>query len=122
MMDRYKLNDAGEPERCDDLIEWASAYEKSDRNVARTHLEGGVMVSTVFLAIDHGWPEVYDERVYRPVLYETMVFGGEHDGATERYCTKSEALEGHDFMVKMVEGRLLPAPALKLIVGGLDGE
>lgn len=47
-------------------------------------------VSTVFLGIDHsfgyGGP---------PVLFETMIFGGEQDGYQERCCTYDEAIAMH---------------------------
>lgn len=35
-----------------------------------------------------------------PLLYETMVFGGEADGECARYSTRTEALAGHGRMVK----------------------
>lgn len=46
-------------------------------------------VSTVFLSIDHA----YDGGL--PVLFETMIFGGEHDEYQERYHTWEEAEYGH---------------------------
>ena len=52
-------------------------------------LPGNVVVSTVFLGIDHcmtGGP---------PVLFETMIFGGVHADYQERYTTYADALEGH---------------------------
>lgn len=50
---------------------------------------GDVRVSTIFLGIDHGWGEG------PPQLFETMVFGGPHDGDQERYASWEEAAEGH---------------------------
>jgi hypothetical protein len=46
------------------------------------------VVSTVFLGIDHGFGD-------DPILFETMVFGGEYDGIQKRYSTWDEAVEGH---------------------------
>ena len=46
-------------------------------------------VSTVFLSMDHGFGKG------RPVLYETMIFGGPRDQYQERYCTRAEAEAGH---------------------------
>jgi hypothetical protein len=56
-----------------------------------------VRISTVFLGLDHaimpfGAPE----------LYETMIFGGEHDQDQWRYATRAEALVGHRHAVEQV--------------------
>ena len=60
-----------------------------------------VRVSTVFLGLDHGVPWNKDKR---PVLWETMIFGGEHDQYQDRYTSYEDALEGHqkaiDFITK----------------------
>jgi len=49
----------------------------------------GEHISTVFLAIDHGMGG-------QPVLYETMVFGGDENGGhDERHHTRREAEEYH---------------------------
>ena len=53
-------------------------------------------VSTVFLGIDHNFGEG------KPLLFETMVFGGKLDEETERYSTWEEAVEGHNHMVEKV--------------------
>ena len=55
---------------------------------------GEVTVSTVWLGIDHGF-NFDDPDNYRPVIFETMIFGGEHDDAMMRYCTDEEAVKGH---------------------------
>lgn len=56
-----------------------------------------VQVSTVFLGMDHGWGISAE-----PVLWETMVFGGELDGEMSRYSSFDDALEGHHEMVERV--------------------
>ena len=59
--------------------------------------EGEVMVSTVFShGICHRWGDEGD-----PVLWETMIFGGEHDQYQERYTSYEDALEGHKAAVKL---------------------
>ena len=40
----------------------------------------------------------------RPILFETMIFGGEHDQYQERYATREEAVEGHARAVAPVTG------------------
>ena len=94
MNGKYILVD-GEP--CEaDLMTWATWFESADRIIARTE-QGGVMVSTVFLGVDHNFsPEG------APVLWETMVIGGPLDGEQDRYTSLAAAQEGHDKMVERV--------------------
>ena len=102
-VDKYILNDAGEPVKCDGLMEWARWFESDfdKRRVARTELPGGVTVSTVFLGIDHNWGSGG-----MPVLYETMIFGGRHDECQWRCSTREEALERHAAAVLLAETAL----------------
>ena len=80
------------------LEEWGLFMEeRGSRTVARTELENNVLVSTVFLGIDHGWGDGI------PVLFETMIFGGVHDQDMWRYCTWDEAVAGHASTVEMVK-------------------
>ena len=62
---------------------------------------GALDVSTVFLSMDHGLAGRIGDGT--PVLFETMVFGGEHDGYQERYHTYDEAEEGHKRICEMVD-------------------
>lgn len=62
------------------------------RRVDRTTI-GDVRVSTVFLGVDHG------HGSDRPILFETMIFGGERHEEQRRYCTWQEAEEGHRELV-----------------------
>lgn len=80
------------------LMQWAQWYETADRRVAKTTI-GEIDVSTVFLGIDHS----FGDRV--PILFETMVFGGELDERMERYATWQDAEEGHRRWVKKVEAK-----------------
>lgn len=88
----------------DDVLVWAEWFERpfdQTRLVARTEV-GGVHVSTVFLALDHGWGGV-------PRLFETMIFL-EHDSRLparlndyqRRYATWDESEAGHRHAVKLV--------------------
>lgn len=47
-------------------------------------------ISTVWVGIDHGFG--YSAR---PLIFETMVFGGPLDEETLRYSTLEEAVHGH---------------------------
>lgn len=57
---------------------------------------GGVLVSTVFLGIDHQ----YDDGP--PVLWESLVFGGPLDGQQRRYTSRDAALVGHQDLCRQV--------------------
>lgn len=95
MSDKYILKDKT-PVKCDNLIEWAVWYEKADKHVGKTDLPGGIQISTVFLGLDHAFCGK------EPLLFETMIFGGEHNEYQERYSTWEQAEAGHKRAVEMV--------------------
>ena len=65
--------------------------------VERTEI-GNVKVSTVFLGIDHSFG-----AGSKPVLFETMIFGGKYDQYQVRYHTWDEARKGHQVAVELVK-------------------
>lgn len=79
-----------------DCLTWAKWFERAkNRVIARDAFED-VLVSTVFLGLDHQWiPDL------PPLLFETMIFGGRHDQYQARYSTYDEALEGHRFALQL---------------------
>jgi len=82
-----------------DLLEWARWFDDlKNRVVQLDEIRPGVRVSTVFLGIDHAFGRG------RPLLFETMVFGGVHDEYQERYGTWDEAVSGHARAVAMARG------------------
>lgn len=85
----------------DDLNEWGIFFESSDRIVAQDTIND-ILVSTVFIGLDHGF------NSQRPVVFETMIFGGEFDQHQERYCTWNEALSGHIRCVEMIKPKTIP--------------
>lgn len=87
MSDKYILEN-GQPVPCNDLPEWAQQFGSAERVIAQDQL-GDVLVSTVFLGLDHSFGGAV------PILYETMIFGGPHDGYQERYATRDDAEAGH---------------------------
>ena len=87
MNGQYILN-GKTPVECNDLMEWAKQMEGKNRIVEQSQL-GGVKVSTVFLGLDHSFGDG------QPLLFETMIFRGEHDQYQDRYSTWDEAVEGH---------------------------
>ncbi|SRR5216683_5278951 len=90
MSDKYIL-DGHTPVPCDDLFEWGRWIEehRDERIVKQDTLAGDVLVSTVFLGLDHSFGRG------KPVLFETMIFGLDDDKYQRRYSTWGDALEGH---------------------------
>src|SRR5687768_2382957 len=95
MTKHYILDEQGKPKMAD-IETWARWWQGTDRRVAVTEVSDDVRVSTVFLGSDHNW--IGGE----PILWETLVFGGELDGEMERYSTVEEAVEGHEKVVEKV--------------------
>lgn len=84
-----------------DVRLWAAFFEDdTKRRVATDTFEDGtIVVSTVFLGLDHSFdPDA------PPVLFETMIFGGPHNEYQERYETWAQAVKGHVRAVKLVQG------------------
>lgn len=93
---QYVLDEHGEPQPCADLLTWGRWLQSAKRHVKQDTI-GDVRISTVFLGLDHGWP-----RGAPPVLWETMIFGGPHDGYQERYSSRAAAEAGHRRAVELV--------------------
>ncbi len=81
-----------------ELMEWAKKFESPENKlVARTVLDDGITISTVWIGIDHQFGDG------PPLIFETMVFHDEDDRPDEidvlRYSTLEEAEQGHKNMV-----------------------
>lgn len=74
-----------------DATEWASHHR-----VAWTRT-GNIVISTVFLGVD------YAVDCGPPLLFETMIFGGRHEGYQRHYSTWEEAEKGHEYAVSLAE-------------------
>jgi hypothetical protein len=87
--------------------EWGRLFEDREyQRVARWE-RNGILVSTVWLGIDHAF------GAGPPVIFETMVFGphGMSDELDQvRYCTEAEARAGHDVVVARVAAGRPPWP------------
>ena len=89
-----------------DVIRWAE-WMRDHREEHRIGNEvlmgahGEIVISTVFLGVDHGFLHYGD---HPPVLWESMIFGGPEElaGRMERYTTAEDAAEGHKRMVETV--------------------
>ena len=93
----YVLDEDGFPIPEPDLTTWARWFQQSEKRIVAQTVIGDVTVSTVFLGADHSF------RGGPPVLWETMIFGGEHDEYQQRYHTRAKAIAGHTDAVRMVE-------------------
>ena len=90
----YILNDAGDPVAEPDVLTWAMWFQTADRTIGHAELRDDVVVSTVFLGLDHNF-----SRSGPPLLFETMIFGGLLDETQYRYSTRAAALAGHEATV-----------------------
>lgn len=78
------------------MIQWGELFQNPDYKIVKRDQIGDVKVYTVWLGMDHGFLNEL------PIIFETMVFGGEFDQYQERYATEQEALAGH----KKIVGRV----------------
>ena len=95
----YKLDENNNPVKAkniEDYYKWVSKNQEK-RTVMRQDVDG-VTISTVFLGSDHSYPK----NDNKPLLWETMIFEGEHDGYQERYYSFDNAVDGHFEALKLV--------------------
>jgi hypothetical protein len=92
MMGQLYILDGKTPVPLFDTTKWGLQVDK----IIGKDQFGSVSVSTVFLGMDHSFGGG------SPVLFETMIFGGEHDQYQERYCTWDEAEKGHQIACDLV--------------------
>lgn len=113
----YILDEDNVPQAVLSVTAWGRWFERNGnrRRVAETETIDDdysiIRVSTVFLGLDHAFPYFTptdgNGRVSvtytppPPILFETMIFGGAHDGYQERYATWAAAEEGHRRAVAM---------------------
>ena len=100
----YILDENGNPKKLGydcKTGEWAEFMMNTGKRQLAKDLLGDVLISTVFLGIDHNYAGTSE-----PVLWETMIFGGQHAGYQKRYTSKEQALEGHKEAVELVKGSL----------------
>ena len=92
----YILDENNKPIRSTivDCGEWLQ--KNPERKAVKQEYVGDVRISTVFLGLDHVWNSDI------PVLWETMIFGGEHDQYMDRYTSYEDAIEGHQTALNLV--------------------
>lgn len=84
-----------------DWMTWAKWFETADdkRVVGKSDF-GDARVSTVFLGLNHRWDDG------PPLLFETMIFGGEHNDWQDRCSTWEEAEDMHQKACAIARGEL----------------
>lgn len=84
--------------------QWKEPGRDGSHIVAKTTVAAGVMISTVFLGVDHG---ISDDGP--PVLYETMVIDDYAEARHQwRWHTWEEAAQGHNAICELLTARLAP--------------
>jgi hypothetical protein len=97
----YILDGKGNPVVERDMERWSDWFGQARNRVLKLDKVGrGALVSTVFLGIDPSF-----HRGAAPLLWETMIFGGDRDQYCQRYATRDEALTGHANAVKLAKAR-----------------
>lgn len=80
-----------------DLLKWGKWMEGAERHIAKTEVKD-IRVSTVFLGLNHCFGGEGP-----PLVFETMIFGGEHHDYQERCSTWEEAVAMHDQAVELAK-------------------
>ena len=75
------------------LMSWANWFGSAIRTVGKTSITLDIHVSTVFLGLDHQFEDG------PPLVFETMIFGGDRDQECWRYSTYEQAEKGHAAIV-----------------------
>jgi hypothetical protein len=100
------------------LQQWADKFEDEDyRHITRDVIGPDepldpaplITVSTFWLGLNHDW------RSDEPLIYETVIVGGEHDATGMRYATERQAREGHRRVVEELRAGRSPIDASPLI-------
>lgn len=97
----YMLDENGTPVPATDIHSWGVWKQNNDPHIPNGDIErDGIRVSTVFLGMDHS----FEVAPHIPILWETMIFGGEHSEYQERYTSLADAIEGHQRALAMAFG------------------
>lgn len=82
-----------------ELFEWAELFEIYEyKMVGVTYFgpDDSIRVSTTWLGLNHNY------GAGPPLIFETMIFGGEHNDYMDRYSTLEEAKAGHEVACNLV--------------------
>lgn len=79
-----------------DIEAWAKFMNEEENFQVSIGKDGGVIVSTIFLGVTS-----QVDADGRPMLFETYITRGNHNGYQQRYATWDEAMFGHSFALKL---------------------
>jgi hypothetical protein len=86
------------------LTEWSEMFEARAEDMGpeswwrrETRISDEVRVSTVWLGLNH---RLFGDGP--PLIWETMIFGGEHDEGQWRYSTRQAALDDHERIIAAI--------------------
>lgn len=113
MLDQYIL-EGHKAVPCDDILKYGNWFKEANKRVAKTEIGipawkfwlgkllkikrwEPVKILTVFLGLDYRFGDG------DPLLFETMIFGGELDEEQQRYTTWGQAEAGHKKWVEKVK-------------------
>lgn len=95
-----------------DLLVWGKWFEdnKDKKKVAQIYITSDIWVSTVFLGIDHdfGGGARHPHPAYKPLIFETMIFGGKRDQYQMRCRTWQQAEKQHEVAVEIAKKAISP--------------
>lgn len=91
----YILDNDNRPVPVDQMT-WATWWGEAERSIGMTQITSEVLVSTVFMGIDHRF-----RGDGPPLLFETMIFGGPLNERQWRYVSLDDATIGHAAAVRM---------------------
>lgn len=97
----YYILDGKEIKKTKSVLEWGEFFERGERIVAYTKICEHMEVSTVFVGVDVPNISVKETEERKPLIFETMIFGGEHDLQKCLYSTWNEAEAGHKEMCEL---------------------
>ena len=101
----YILDDENRPVEVD-IRTWGKWFDNVDhRIVGYTQITSDVLVSTVFIGLDHRPVSMFGSSG-PPILFETLIFGGDEDGLMQRYASWDDAKTGHDVLVNKMRAKL----------------
>lgn len=77
--------------------DWMNLRVDDSVSIKRTILHDSTLISTVFMSMSGR-----KDQTGRPLVFETMIFGGEHDRYQRRYATYDDAERGHQETIEMI--------------------
>lgn len=95
---KYVLNDQHHVVACYELFEWARWMQDNDLRVDYTELPGEIIVSTLFLGMDHNWTHSINDELE---VFETMAYSKNKIRVIVRTATWDEAVATHKKMVEL---------------------